>query len=589
MNSPLESFEPAQPFETVGNTTPSRALARRRRRFGKLTVRLKITLGYIIAVGIPAIGALTGLAIGNQHQSQALQTLTTAYQEQHQLNNLQTTILQNRLAKELGPFVEDPIAFEQAVDQFLVRLDEIQRLSTELEVAKTRSVISFRPQLRSYQQTLSNFSQAIASLLENTSSGQAASDRREQELLALAKGEEFAEFIQFSEYVTVTMAAIDQEILAAQDGLRQAERFRMQIILGSLVIAVVAANLLALLTGLAIARPLEKLTDIALQVTRDANTQVSAAIVSNDEIGTLADALNRLIQWVNTYTKDLKQAQLRLIQSEKMSSMGQLVAGIAHEINNPVNFIHANIKPINRYTQDLLDIIQAYQTHYPHPPGPLQEMVDDADVEFLQEDLPKLLDSMRVGSTRIREIVLSLRNFSRLDEAARKAVDLHEGIDNTLLVLKHRLEQSSECTAIELVKSYGELPLVTCYPGQLNQAVMNILGNAIDALEMAAKQSALTDEKNRLQRSHPYKIWITTERVGDDRIRIAIADNGIGMSEEVRSLIFDPFFTTKPIGSGTGLGLSISYQIITELHQGSLECESSLQKGTTFLITIPAQ
>jgi len=587
MNSSVEGFGPTQACNGTDSSARSHMSTKKVRRFTRLTVRTKITLGYVIAVGIPVVGALTGLVIGNQHQSKALQTLTATYQEQHRLNELQTTILQNKLAKELGPFVEDPAAFEQAINQLLIRLNKIQRLSTDLETAQTPSVVSFKPQLKSYQLTLGAFSQAIESLLETAGQTQAASDRREQQVLELAKGSEFREFIQFSEQVATVTAEIDREISTAQDELHQAEQFRVQIILGSLVIAVAAAGVLSLLVGLAIARPLEALTTVAQQVTRDGDTQLRATVISQDEIGTLTEAVNQLIQWVNDYTQDLKKAQLRLIQSEKMSSMGQLVAGIAHEINNPINFIHGNIKPVNRYTQDLLDIVNAYQAHYPNPPQTLQAIVDEVDFNFLQSDLAHLLASMNTGSTRIREIVLSLRNFSRLDESGCKQVDIHQGIDNTLMMLKHRLEKSGKTSEIEVVKSYGELPLVVCYPGQLNQAFMHILGNAIDALTPPTKRSGL--ENNRRERAQPDKIWISTEQIGKAQVRITITDNGVGMSEEVRSRMFDPFFTTKPIGKGTGLGLSTSYQIITELHQGSLECESDLQKGTTFVITIPVQ
>ncbi|WP_442948122.1 sensor histidine kinase [Nostoc sp.] len=325
------------------------------------------------------------------------------------------------------------------------------------------------------------------------------------------------------------------------------------------------------------------------QVPQESNFDLQAPVTTNDEIGILATAFNHLIERVKTLltekeqrSTELQQAltelhstQQQLLQTEKMSSLGQLVAGVAHEINNPVSFIHGNLTYIDSYSKDLLKLVQAYQAHYPNPPQTLQATLNDVDLDFLNEDLPKVVQSMNVGTERIREIVLSLRNFSRLDESEFKAVDLHEGIDNTLLILQHRLKAIPESLAIEVVKDYSKLPLVECYPGQLNQAFMNLLANAIDALEESSQQTQLR------------KIWISTEVRADNRVQIAIADNGSGIPEIVRSRIFDPFFTTKPIGKGTGLGLSISYKIVIEKHHGKMWCDSTLGEGTKFMIEIP--
>ncbi|MEH2460224.1 sensor histidine kinase [Nostoc sp.] len=338
-----------------------------------------------------------------------------------------------------------------------------------------------------------------------------------------------------------------------------------------------------------IAKPLQSVTSVARQVTQESNFDLQAPVTTKDEIGILATAFNHLIERVKTLltekeqrSTELQQAltqlhstQQQLVQTEKMSSLGQLVAGVAHEINNPVNFIHGNITYIDSYSQDLLKLVQVYQAHYPNPPQTLQATLDDVDLDFLNEDLPKVLQSMKVGTQRIREIVLSLRNFSRLDESEFKAVELHEGIDNTLLILQHRLKAIPESLAIEVVKYYSQLPLVECYPGQLNQVFMNLLANAIDALEESAQQT------------QPGKIWISTQVTADNLVQIAIADNGSGIPEKVRSRIFDPFFTTKPIGKGTGLGLSISYKIVIEQHHGKMWCDSTLGEGTKFIIEIP--
>jgi signal transduction histidine kinase len=280
----------------------------------------------------------------------------------------------------------------------------------------------------------------------------------------------------------------------------------------------------------------------------------------------------------------LQQSQLQLVQTEKMSSLGQMVAGVAHEINNPINFINGNIVHVYHYTQDLLTVVQAYEAHYPVPPQSLQDILADKELDFLQQDLAKLLESMQVGSNRIREIVLSLRNFSRLDESAFKAVNLHEGIDNTLMILQHRLKASPDRATIEVIKQYGSLPLVECYAGQLNQVLMNLLANAIDALEDAAQRQS-SESAIKLSPT----IRIATQIVREDWVQIVIADDGPGMPESVRSHIFDPFFTTKPVGKGTGLGLSISYQIVTEKHGGKIWCDSAPGAGTQFVIEIPIQ
>ncbi|BAY64233.1 integral membrane sensor signal transduction histidine kinase [Calothrix brevissima NIES-22] len=297
--------------------------------------------------------------------------------------------------------------------------------------------------------------------------------------------------------------------------------------------------------------------------------------------------------------KKLQQTQRQLIQSEKMSSLGQLVAGVAHEINNPVNFIYGNINPATEYVEDLLYLLQCYQQHYPHPNSTLQAEIEAVDIDFIFDDLPKLLASMKVGANRIREIVLSLRTFSRLDEAEVKEVNIHDGLDSTLMILQHRLKPKTGTPAIEVIKEYGQLPLVECYAGQLNQVFMNIIVNAIDALEEYSQKRSPEEIL-----ANPNQITICTEfRQGDTSIEtgeqadisnsqssivIRIIDNGPGMSETVANRLFDPFFTTKEIGKGTGLGLSISYQIIVDRHQGQIECYST-PGHTEFAIVIPQQ
>ncbi len=279
---------------------------------------------------------------------------------------------------------------------------------------------------------------------------------------------------------------------------------------------------------------------------------------------------------------ELKQAQSNLIHSEKMSSLGQLVAGIAHEINNPINFIYGNITHTSQYANSLLELVNLYQEQYPNPVPIVQEKINYIDLDFIISDLPKILTSMKNGAERIFGIVKSLRIFSRHDEAEMKLADIHEGIDSTLMILQSRLNAKPGLESIQVLKEYGKLPKIECYPGQLNQVFINIIANAIDALEDDSHSESIAANE-----ANPRILKISTKLLDSEVVEIRISNNGPEITESAMKQLFNPFFTTKPVGKGTGLGLSIGYQIITVRHQGELQCISGPGKGAEFIIKIP--
>jgi signal transduction histidine kinase len=586
------------------------------------SITKKIGYSYTIVIGTTLIGIISGSFIAYYYELAAYKKLNLSYQQQYLLKDLENDVTRARLhPQRLFNVLEDSVWLEFEKNRFLTDVNHINQQLSEIEnFANNHSqdlatnFQSFHNLVTAYKENIELYNKNIQLLWKEIESRD-SNDLPLNKLLAFLKQKEIINInIKFErksdELIQMIVYAEKQQQQASQS-FNDARNLRLQLVGISILISTAIAAMIALLTSRLIARPLQSVTNIARKITQESNFQLRAKISSHDEIGTLANSLNQLVEWVGDYTealeisrqtleqrveertyelqqahhtleqrvdertqelkitlKELQETQGQLIQTEKMSSLGQMVAGIAHEINNPVNFIYGNIECADGYINDLLHLVNLYQQQYPDPDFIIADTIEEIDLNFISKDLVNLLASMKMGAQRIREIVLSLRNFSRLDEADMKDVDIHEGIDNTLLILNYRLK-----LGVEVIKEYGKLPLIECYPAQLNQVFMNIISNAIDAL---------LEHSNQINK----QITILTTRLDNNHIKVQIHDNGPGIPPEIIKRLFDPFFTTKPVGKGTGLGLSICYKII-EKHQGKIEVLSELSQGTDFIIILP--
>ena len=595
----LQENQAVSAEDQVENRSPTAATVNSwvKRSLASASIRRKIGAGYALAVGIALLGTSAGLAIGEHYQRQSFAQLTRAHQQEHLLRELQAAILQARSHASRFPVVlGNSLWLQYEKDEFVRSLNKAKATISETERfvnpssnGATADTAKLQDLLKTAAITIEAYGSLTASLLEQIDPWNLKPDEilpAQQQLLRNSSGEVAITLDRLFHQLNRVIEAAQKEDRQATATLERAGELRVQIIVASMLLSVAIASALAVYTTRAIVQPIRDVTNVAQQVTEESNFALKAPVTSNDEVGVLATSLNQLIQRIAAYTQELKQAEVQLIHTEKMSSLGAMVAGIAHEINNPVNFIYGNLDYISEYIEDLLSLLRLYQQQYPEPLLPIQKQLEVIDFDFLAEDLPKILSSMKGGANRIREIVLSLRNFSRLDEAGMKPVNIHEGIDNTLLILNSRLKQG-----IKVIKEYGELPLVECTPAPINQVFMNLLCNAIDALEeLKVEKLKLEGSEDNLQPSNLQSatpcIWIRTEVSGQNSVVIRIADNGSGIGSTIKHQIFDPFFTTKNPGKGTGLGLTITYQIITQ-HQGKIEVNSTPGQGTEFTIILP--
>ncbi|AFZ56282.1 HAMP domain-containing protein [Anabaena cylindrica FACHB-243] len=607
-----------------------------RYRLLSLGIGQRISLGYALVLSIAVFGTVTGFSIGSYYYEQAFLQEKHTRNEVELLHRLQASLLRTRTyQQQLIPWLSNPKQFREEYAHITYHQTEIQKSWDELKnFVENEPPSDYKlhsPEVPELLKTYAGIPELYLRELD--------SRMRQISLLNLESPTEFAQA------QTILLQFTNGDLAIRYDGIsdnlveiiqnsyeisHQAERMLAHsnniaqgIVISSIGLSMAISIILAIVTSRAIAKPIQSLTNIARRSTEESNFDLQATIECHDEIGVLANSFNQLInsvkellqqqqianatlvadketleQNVQERTQELREkntdlqqileelqhTQVQMVQSAKMSALGQMVAGIAHEINNPVNFIFGNLTHVDEYAKSMLEFVQLYQQYYPDPISEIETKAKEIDLEFIQEDLPKILASLNMGAERIRNIVLSLRNFSRIDEADFKAVDIHEGIDSTLLILQHSLKEKHDRPAIQVIKEYSDLPRIECYPGQLNQVFMNILSNAIDALDEVD-----AGRNYEQMQANPSQIIIRTSLVDSRLVQITIADNGTGICEEVQNKIFNPFFTTKNVGKGTGLGMSISYQIITEKHHGKLNCVSQHGKGTEFIIHLPTK
>jgi two-component system, NtrC family, sensor kinase len=549
-----------------------------KRVFHRLSIRQKIVCGYGMVLLIVVFGTMTGLVIGDRYFQQARQEMKKADEEGNFLSDLQGVLLEiDSHQAEMLLIKSNSLAVQKKSSDIGEHLAQAEKLISQLrKFSQTNSQVDLQNFLNKHESKITAYLQQLRRVTQDIpalSSTPPEPQKAEQLIQQFNQSPASLDFYKFVHELTDFAETVNERQEEADKAQNQAAVMQAQIIIGIMVFGLVFGVILALYITRAIARPISAVTNIAVRVTEEKNFNLQAPVTTADEIGGLANALNQLIQLVKQLlTEQEAENQARLVQSEKMSSLGRMLAGVAHEINNPVNFISANLVHAKNYIKDLLDLLQTYKTEIPHPPDAVIAKAEEIDLEFLRLDLLKLINSMEFGAHRTREIAVSLKDFSRIDGGKVQSVGIQACLESTLLILNNRLKQG-----IAVVRNYQEIPAIPGYTSLLYQVFMNLLSNAIDALE----------EKFAADSQFLPEITITTERLDNDWVVVRIADNGSGISSENQQKIFESFFTTKPRGVGTGLGLAISYEIVVQKHGGNITCQSELEKGTEFAITLP--
>lgn len=569
-------------------------------KFRPKRIDRQIGYGYLTAILVGCLGSIAGIVIADYFQGKGILQLLDAQAQARLLIEFKETATQARLHAAQAILVSgDDDQHRQELSEFNRNLSDLEKLRLQLETFLTSEPVWIAQEPAIIESLLMGYEAALRQQREQIAANFPGGESTVTALSALSDGET-PQIRQFhDDLVDIIHIAQTQEAMAAEV-MESAQGLEKLIVMASISLAGLIAGFISWRVTRAIATPLKDITQTARQVAQDADYSLRAEVFANDEIGTLAQSLNELIQRVGERTRALEQAaqkavaqnqeleaalqnlrkaQLQLVQAEKMSSLGQLVAGIAHEVNNPIGFIQGNLKYVGEYSATLFKAIDFLQSELGTLSRDSAAYLEGADLEFIRQDFPKILRSLSHGTDRINSLILSLKVFSRLQESQFKSANLNDGLDSSLLLLGHRLKSQAKRPEIQVVRHYSKLPMVECYSSQMNQTFMNILNNAIDAIE---------DRWIKSPENWQPKIVINSELREDD-ILIEIRNNGLAIPEEVQDKIFDPFFTTKPVGKGVGLGMSISYEIICKKHHGCISFVSPIEDdfGTQFCLTIP--
>lgn len=544
-------------------------------------IRYQIAAGYILALGLSITGTITGQLVGNYFYHKSHQKSIEVDEISRELVNLSGNILHIQMDYEnLINFLENPEIVILETNELMEHIELVHEEIEDLKKIRENNHL-FKIEGLSYfldhrVKIIENYLSEILNLVEKVESPKNVTEilqNQSIDLLELRKQKIYLEVHDIMNEIDELIQKADEQEDVAREYLEKAEVLRSLILLGSMLLSVIIATFVAIHIIQIISWPIQKITTAANQVTETSNFDLVMPGEGSDEVKILATSLNQLLGKVKQLIQEVKsEEESKTFQTEKMVTLGRMIAEVSHELNNPINSLYGNLAPLSDYIHHLVSLIDAYQSEFQSPSVAIQDKISAIELDFIREDLPQLIASMKVAAVRSKEIVQGLKNFSRIDEKQPHPVNLHECINSTLLILKNRTKNK-----VDIIQNYGEVPQIQGYAGLLSQVFMNIITNALDALEMRA------DQKTNQQ------ISITTETVDDTWVVIRIKDNGVGIPLEIQSQIFESFFTTKPRGVGTGLGLAISHQIIVNKHQGEIACVSTQGEGTEFVIKVPVQ